>query len=101
MKQSDAEIRQKLAGSWIAPSGSKWHFAEDGSWSHDQPNSRSSGTWQVTDTELAMTITNYSGRPRSRSPVGQVLQCTIVRVDDEELVEDLGEATVTLHRQDA
>jgi hypothetical protein len=51
------------------------------------------------DSELTMTVTNYSG-PRNRSPVGDVLHCMIVRVDDKELVEDLGEATVTLHRQD-
>ena len=101
MKETDAEIRQKLVGSWIAPTGAKWHFAGDGLWSHDKPHSSFSGTWQVTDAELAMTITDYSGRPRSRSPIGHVLYCTIVLVNDKELVEDLGEATVTLHRQDA
>ena len=100
MKTSDAAIRQKLVGSWLAPSGSKWHFTNDGSWSHDEPQSSFSGTWQVADTELSMTITNYSGRTRSRSPVGNVLHCTVVRVNDKELVEDLGETTVTLQRTD-
>ncbi len=33
--------------------------------------------------------------------VGQVLRCSVVRVDGKELDEDLGEATVTLQRQDA
>ncbi len=101
MKQSDAEIGQKLAGTWITPSGSTWRYAVDGAWSHEEPHSSFSGTWQVSDAELAMTITDYSGRPRSRSPVGQVLYCTVVLVNDKELVEDLGEAKVTLHRQGA
>lgn len=48
-----------------------------------------------------MTITGYTGPARKRSPVGDVLRCNIVRVNDERLVEDLGETTVTLQRQDA
>jgi len=100
MKTTDAEIRKMLVGGWIAPSGSEWHFADDGSWFHVKPPSSFSGTWQVTDTELTMKIANYSG-PRNRSPIGDVLRCTIVSVSDEELVEDLGEALVTLHRQES
>ena len=101
MNTTDETIRQNLVGTWIAPSGSKWRFNNNGSWSHDEPQSSFSGTWQVADAELSMTITNYSGRTRSRSPVGGVLHCTVVRVNDKELVEDLGETTVTLQRADA
>ena len=95
---TDAAISHKIAGSWVAPSGTAWHFAPDGSWSHSQSDGASSGSWQIKDRELIMAITNYSGT-RSPSPVGGVLHCTIVRVDDKELVEDLGEGKVTLKRQ--
>ena len=101
MEPTDATIGQKLVGTWIAESKSKWHFVSDGSWSHDQSRSSCGGTWQVIDRELLMTMTSYAGPPKDRSPVGQVLHCMIVRVDDQELVWDLGEATTTLKRHDA
>ena len=95
---TDAAISHKIAGSWVTEAGTAWHFAQDGSWSHSQSNGAYSGTWQIKDSELILAITNYSGK-RSPSPVGGVLHCTIVRVDDKQLVEDLGEAVVTLRRQ--
>jgi hypothetical protein len=101
MKTTDAEIRQKLVGTWITPAGSKWHFAANGTYSHEQRRSSYAGTWQVTENELIMTIANYFGPPKSRSPIGHAVQCTIVRVNDKELVEEIDEALVTLDREAA
>ena len=99
MKTTDTQISHNLVGKWLASAGAKWSFAEGGQWSYNNAGSSFAGTWQVVNTELSMTVTNYSGPPRSVSPIGHVLYCTIVRVDDKELVEDLGESIVTLHRQ--
>jgi hypothetical protein len=102
-RPSDAEIRQKVPGSWTrGESKSVWNFAPDGSWFFSLPSSRTNsgvgGTWEIKDSVLIMTFTNslvIGGKSFVRDP--QPLP--ILRVDDHQMVYVYSGKTNTWSRQ--
>jgi VCBS repeat-containing protein len=99
--QSDADIRQNVSGTWTRDVYGTMTIAPDGSWSNMVLNSNLtnfySGTWQLKDGVIIMTLTNTSVSDES-STIGRTKQYNVIHVDDHHFVYELSGETNTLSR---
>jgi hypothetical protein len=91
---SDAQFRQKLVGTWVEPSRNlELTLNADGTFvskftSQEGVDFEFKGTWKVQDGVLVSTITaNHTTRPAHPMHVGSVDTCKIIRVNDQELID--------------
>ena len=97
----DARLSRKVVGTWQAGSSMTEVFKDDGSflfsqWHSNQTNAFS-GTWQVKNGFLSMTLTNATA-PGSNDHAGDSVSFKIVRVDAHHLTCVMGRDTNTVSR---
>ena len=85
---SDAEIRHKIMGGWVATDGTEavFDFAQDGSYTEGHL-AQLGGVWQVEDRVLTLKMTNFpAGFKQPQGVVLAPLKFRIIHVDDQHIV---------------
>jgi hypothetical protein len=106
----DAELRQKITGTWIPSSNGTIYAAvtvsSDGSFVSKFSVIRTNipseliyqGTWQVKDGVLITTITNVDGL-EPHDPVGKIRNIKIIHMDEHEMTYLIDGQTITARRK--
>jgi hypothetical protein len=102
-RPNDAELRQRVVGSWIGPSDNlELTMSSDGSYvskfMREGMDYAYEGTWKIKDGFLITTLTaNKSTNTKHTMHVGSVESFRIVHVDDQELIDEVGSGGMVVY----